>query len=203
MSFSDFDSTKIVSCKLVLLGESAVGKSSLVVRFCKGAFLDYQESTIGASFLTQSVLTETGKVKFEIWDTAGQERYHSLAPMYYRGSQAAIAVYDITSMESFEKAKVWVSELYQQGPPDIIIALVGNKLDLENDRKVDTDIVRKYADNTGLIFFETSAKTSKNVNEVFVEISRMILKIPKVLDKDIDVIPVSSVKKKKKRKSCC
>ena len=83
---------KICQFKLVLLGESAVGKSSLVLRFVKGQFHEYQESTIGAAFLTQTV-------KFEIWDTAGQEGYHSLAPMYYRGAQAAIVVYDITNTE--------------------------------------------------------------------------------------------------------
>ncbi|NXR23548.1 RAB5B protein, partial [Cinclus mexicanus] len=89
--------SKICQFKLVLLGESAVGKSSLVLRFVKGQFHEYQESTIGAAFLTQSVCLDDTTVKFEIWDTAGQERYHSLAPMYYRGAQAAIVVYDITN----------------------------------------------------------------------------------------------------------
>ena len=83
--------------QLVLLGESAVGKSSLVLRFVKGQFHEYQESTIGAAFLTQTICLDEATVKFEIWDTAGQERYHSLAPMYYRGAQAAIVVYDITN----------------------------------------------------------------------------------------------------------
>jgi small GTP-binding protein len=83
--------------QLVLLGESAVGKSSLVLRFVKGQFHEYQESTIGAAFLTQTICLDDATVKFEIWDTAGQERYHSLAPMYYRGAQAAIVVYDITN----------------------------------------------------------------------------------------------------------
>ena len=86
--------------KLVLLGESAVGKSSLVLRFVKGQFHEYQESTIGAAFLTQTICLDDATVKFEIWDTAGQERYHSLAPMYYRGAQAAIVVYDITNQVS-------------------------------------------------------------------------------------------------------
>ncbi|KAG7223195.1 hypothetical protein INR49_015803 [Caranx melampygus] len=93
-------SNKICQFKLVLLGESAVGKSSLVLRFVKGQFHEYQESTIGAAFLTQTVCLDDTTVKFEIWDTAGQERYHSLAPMYYRGAQAAIVVYDITNTEA-------------------------------------------------------------------------------------------------------
>merc|ERR1712137_399836 len=127
---------KIFQFKLVLLGESAVGKSSLVLRFVKGQFLDFQESTIGAAFLTQTVCLNDTTVKFEIWDTAGQERYHSLAPMYYRGAQAAIVVYDITTAESFDRAKNWVKELQRQGNPNIVIALAANKVDLESKRAV-------------------------------------------------------------------
>ncbi|ELR20725.1 Ras family protein [Acanthamoeba castellanii str. Neff] len=97
--------------KLVLLGESGVGKSTLVIRFVKGKFNEFQESTIGAAFLTQTVVVDDTTVKFEIWDTAGQERYNSLAPMYYRGSHGAIVVYDITSSTSFERAKMWINEL--------------------------------------------------------------------------------------------
>ena len=127
--------------QLVLLGESAVGKSSLVLRFVKGQFHEFQESTIGAAFLTQTVCLDDTTVKFEIWDTAGQERYHSLAPMYYRwaeenvntlsfgnlapcklhtdlqfyrGAQAAIVVYDITNADTFARAKTWVRELQRQ-----------------------------------------------------------------------------------------
>ncbi|KAF3424173.1 hypothetical protein E2986_07147 [Frieseomelitta varia] len=105
---------KICQFKLVLLGESAVGKSSLVLRFVKGQFHEYQESTIGAAFLTQTVCLDDTTVKFEIWDTAGQERYHSLAPMYYRGAQAAIVVYDITNQDTFVRAQTWVKELQRQ-----------------------------------------------------------------------------------------
>ncbi|CAN6481759.1 unnamed protein product [Victoria cruziana] len=101
--------------KLVLLGDMGTGKSSLVLRFVKGQFYEFQESTIGAAFFTQTVAVEGRSVKFEIWDTAGQERYHSLAPMYYRGAAAAIVVYDMTNPDSFDRAKKWVEELRQQG----------------------------------------------------------------------------------------
>lgn len=167
---------KICQFKLVLLGESAVGKSSLVLRFVKGQFHEYQESTIGAAFLTQTVCLDDTTVKFEIWDTAGQERYHSLAPMYYRGAQAAIVVYDVTSTDTFARAKTWVKELQRQANPNIVIALAGNKADLASKRTVDQEEASQYADDNGLLFMETSAKTAKNVNEIFLAIAK---KLPK------------------------
>ncbi|CAG8580697.1 43024_t:CDS:2 [Gigaspora margarita] len=142
---------KLFQFKLVLLGESAVGKSSLVLRFVKDQFDDYRESTIGAAFLTQTIaLDENTTVKFEIWDTAGQERYKS----------------------SLEKAKSWVNELKRQADPNIVIALAGNKSDLSERRVIDTETAQNYAADAGLLFFETSAKKSTNVNELFTSIAR-------------------------------
>ncbi|AOW31491.1 vacuolar protein sorting-associated protein 21 [Candida albicans P57072] len=172
--------------KLVLLGEAAVGKSSLVLRFVSNDFQENKEPTIGAAFLTQKCTIGERTIKYEIWDTAGQERFASLAPMYYRNAQAAIVVYDITKPASFIKARHWVKELHEQANRDITIALVGNKLDLVEDdsaedgetlRKVSVEEGQSLADEEGLLFFETSAKTGNNVNEVFVGIGS---KIPSV-----------------------
>ncbi|EME49196.1 hypothetical protein DOTSEDRAFT_68068 [Dothistroma septosporum NZE10] len=165
--------------KLVLLGESAVGKSSLVLRFVKDQFDDYRESTIGAAFLTQTIaLDEQTTVKFEIWDTAGQERYKSLAPMYYRNANCAVVVYDITQASSLDKAKAWVKELQRQANENIIIALAGNKADLvaeqPDKRAVPTTDAEAYAKEANLLFFETSAKTAENVKELFTAIAKKL-----------------------------
>lgn len=148
-----------------------MGKSSLVLRFVKREFHEFQESTIGAAFLTQTVQIDDTTVKFEIWDTAGQERYHSLAPMYYRGAQAALIVYDITSKDSFHKAQNWIRELQRQANANIVIALVGNKLDLASKRMVENNEAKEYAEENNLLFMETSAKTAINVVEVFTAIA--------------------------------
>ncbi|KAF8973711.1 ras-domain-containing protein [Flammula alnicola] len=121
---------KSVQVKLVLLGEAAVGKSSVVLRFVSNEFQPNKEPTIGAAFLTQKCRLEDRILRYEIWDTAGQERFHSLAPMYYRNAQAAVVVYDVTKASSLEKAKSWVKELQRQANPNIVIALAGNKVDL-------------------------------------------------------------------------
>ncbi|KAK4982589.1 GTP-binding protein of the rab/ypt [Elasticomyces elasticus] len=171
--------SRFAQFKLVLLGESAVGKSSLVLRFVKDQFDDYRESTIGAAFLTQTIaLDDTTTVKFEIWDTAGQERYKSLAPMYYRNANCAVVVYDITQAASLDKAKSWVKELQRQANENIIIALAGNKADLVTDqpdkRAVQQSDAEAYAREAGLLFFETSAKTAENVKELFTAIARKL-----------------------------
>ena len=161
--------------KLVLLGESAVGKSSVALRFVNGQFSEFQENTIGAAFLTKRVSINDNIINFEIWDTAGQERYHSLAPMYYRGAKAAIIVYDITSTHSFSRAKTWVLELRQQVVnPDIVIVLAGNKSDLSSRRTVEYENANLYAEENGLLFMETSAKNGNNVNEVFLTIAQKL-----------------------------
>ncbi|XP_057979184.1 ras-related protein RABF1 isoform X1 [Malania oleifera] len=159
---------KNLRVKLVLLGDSGVGKSCIVLRFVRGQFDPTSKVTVGASFLSQTIaLQDSTTVKFEIWDTAGQERYAALAPLYYRGAAVAVVVYDITSPDSFAKAQYWVKELQKHGSPDIVLALVGNKADLQDKREVTVQDGIDYAEKNGMFFIETSAKTADNINQLF------------------------------------
>ncbi|GAX75308.1 hypothetical protein CEUSTIGMA_g2753.t1 [Chlamydomonas eustigma] len=159
--------------KVVVLGDAGVGKSCLALRFSRGTFDPCSRATVGASFLTKSVTLPDGRsTKLEVWDTAGQERYHSLAPLYYRGAQGAVIVYDITSPTSFERAKFWVEELRRGGIDSAVLVLVGNKKDLWEGREVSEEAGQEYADRNRMIFVECSAKTSDNVTEVFESLAR-------------------------------
>ncbi|KAK6453980.1 uncharacterized protein RJT20DRAFT_100463 [Scheffersomyces xylosifermentans] len=178
---SSQSTNRFAQFKLVLLGESAVGKSSIVHRFVKNTFDDMRESTIGAAFLTQTITLPESKttIKFEIWDTAGQERYKSLAPMYYRNANAALCVYDITSRSSFSKAQDWIKELKKQAPEGIVIALVGNKSDLADSREVEESEVEEYIqqaseDGSSIITSECSAKSGDGVLEIFTSIAKSL-----------------------------
>lgn len=190
---------RVCHFKLVLLGDSAVGKSCLVVRFVRDEFFEFQEPTIGAAFLTQTVALDDATVKFEIWDTAGQERYRSLAPMYYRGAAAAIVVYDITKKDSFNGAKSWVKELQRRGDPNVVIALAGNKADMENKRKVQYEEAQQYAKENDIIHMETSAKTATNVKQLFVAIAEKLPKSQAAPERES--FPIMPPKANKK--ACC
>ncbi|KAI3418972.1 uncharacterized protein J3R85_013476 [Psidium guajava] len=191
---------RILNAKLVLLGDMGTGKTSLVLRFIKGQFFDNQEPTIGAAFFTQILSLAEATVKFDIWDTAGQERYHSLAPMYYRGAAAAVVVYDISSVDTFVRAKKWVEELQRQGNTNLVMALVANKSDLDLNREVQNEDAEQFAQENGMFFIETSAKTARNINNLFFEIAK---RLARTLQPRTAGINLSSEKEEKRRKRFC
>ena len=189
------------SCKIVLLGDTAVGKSCLTVRFVRNEYSEFQEPTIGAAFLAKNLDYQGKKLKLEIWDTAGQERYRSLAPMYYRGAKAAVVVYDITKKDTLTGAKNWIDEL-QKKQVDCVIILVGNKVDLNETRTIDVDEVKEYARVNHLIHIESSAKTGHNVEEIFNIICKEILAQP-LEDENTMTVHPEIVTMYSKSNNCC
>ena len=165
-----------VTCKVVLLGDINVGKSSWIERLVKDTFMEFPVVTIGAAIMTHTLVLEDMIVILEIWDTAGQERYNrlSLAPQYYRGANAALVLYDITSQQSFLGAKNWISELRRQENANIVIGLAGNKLDMDSNREVSYHEAETYAEQNGCIFFETSSKTGANILTMCTQIAMKV-----------------------------
>lgn len=152
---------KSYSFKIVLMGESGVGKSSIALRIVSDKYIANTEATIGASYFSKILQTEEECLHFNIWDTAGQEKYHCLIPMYYRGADAALVVYDIGDAASYKMAKRHVKELKDNSDVKVI-ALIGNKCD-RKDRVIEEMDARNYADSQDLIYMETSAKLNINI----------------------------------------
>ncbi|KAL3657875.1 hypothetical protein V7S43_017253 [Phytophthora oleae] len=162
-------------CKVVLLGEGRVGKTSILLRYIKGEYDERQVSTLQASYLDKRLLVDNRRVALSLWDTAGQERFHALGPIYYRDADGALLVYDITDAESFRKVRTWVRELRRIVGEDISICIAGNKSDLHRNRKVPEDEAKRYAESVGAAHFDTSAKLNRGLEEVFVELTRRML----------------------------
>ncbi|XP_062511514.1 ras-related protein Rab-21-like [Corticium candelabrum] len=166
--------------KVVLLGEGCVGKTSLVLRYCENKFNEKHISTLQASFLTKKLNIGGKRVTLNIWDTAGQERFHALGPIYYRDSNGALLVYDITDQDSFQKVQKWVKELRKMLGDDICLCIVGNKIDLEKNRTVEVSEAESYAQAVGAKHFHTSAKLNKGIEDMFLDLcKRMIERAPK------------------------
>ncbi|NXY09117.1 RAB17 protein, partial [Pteruthius melanotis] len=162
--------------KVVLLGSTSVGKSSLAYRYVRNDFRELLP-TVGCSFFTQTLHLDEATVKFEIWDTAGQEKYQSVCHLYYRDAHAALLVYDIANKQTLSRAKLWLEEVEKIILPDeIVIALVGNKTDLAAEREVTTEEGVEFARTKGLLFMETSAKSNHQVNDVFMGVVQELLR---------------------------
>ncbi|CAF0846840.1 unnamed protein product [Adineta ricciae] len=170
--------------KVVLIGDSSVGKSNLLLRFTRNEFRLDTQSTIGVEFAYKQIIIEGKKIKTQVWDTAGQERFKTVIPQFYRGSEGALAVFDLTKPESFEHINTWIEELHRHTPADIPIVLVGNKSDLVDQRKVSQDQAKDLAQRLKVSYMETSALNASNVEQAFVTLVKSVFykKIPKSVD---------------------
>ncbi|KAI9176942.1 hypothetical protein LWI28_008940 [Acer negundo] len=163
--------------KVVLIGDSGVGKSNLLSRFTRNEFCLESKSTIGVEFATRTLQVEGRTVKAQIWDTAGQERYRAITSAYYRGALGALLVYDVTKPTTFENVSRWLKELRDHADANIVIMMIGNKTDLKHLRAVATEDAQSYAEKEGLSFIETSALEAINVEKAFQTILSEIYRI--------------------------
>ena len=168
--------------KVVFLGEGKVGKTSIILRYVRNQFSENYQKTTQAAFHSKRLNIEGRSVTIDIWDTAGQESHRALAPMYYRDSHGAILVYDITDDGSFSKVCDWIKELRKM-VGDIPLCIVGNKTDLEKYRNVTQQEAEQYSASVKATHFQTSAKLNKGIDEVFLDITRRMLKAAKANDK--------------------
>ena len=162
--------TKIYEIKICLLGDVAVGKTSIASRFCKNVFNESYINTIGGAYQQQTILLDNDiKMKMHVWDTSGDERFKSMTNLYYRDAQVAILTYDITNSQSFEGLTFWLNELNDKVNKDnMLLFLAGNKCDINNNmKKVSSREAKEFAEQNNMYFFETSAKTGTGIQELF------------------------------------
>lgn len=162
--------------KLVLIGDSGVGKSCLLLRFADDAFTESYISTIGVDFRFRTVKIDKKTVKLQIWDTAGQERFRTITSAYYRGADGIIMVYDVTSQDSFDHVNDWLKEVNRYASEGTCKLLVGNKSDRTTDKVVTAEQAKEFADDIGIPFLETSAKSASNVEEAFLTMASELIK---------------------------
>ncbi|CAG2226473.1 unnamed protein product [Mytilus edulis] len=171
--YSDVDHADEVFYKVMLIGDSGVGKTCLLVRFKDGAFLSGSFiSTVGIDFRNKVVDVEGTKVKLQIWDTAGQERFRSITRAYYRDANALLLLYDVTNKASFDNIRAWLGEINEYAQEDVVIMLLGNKADMAGERMIRTEDGEKLAKEYNVAFMETSAKTGMNVDLAFMAVAK-------------------------------
>ncbi|GFQ83827.1 ras-related protein Rab-8A [Trichonephila clavata] len=164
----------VATYKILVLGDSNVGKTCIVHRFCDETYYDTYISTIGIDFKQKIVNLDGMPIKLQIWDTAGQERFRTLTTAYYRGAMGILVMYDVTNMDSFNHLSYWFRNVEENASPDVVKVLVGNKCDSSNLRVVESDQGRKVAESCDVPFFECSCKDNVNIDEIFLTVARMI-----------------------------
>ena len=187
--------------KILLLGDSEVGKSCFLMRYSDNVFIDNYITTIGLDYKLKSVKLDNGKtIKVQLWDTAGQDKYRTIAKNYFKGSHGILLLYDITKTNSFENIREWIRDIKEEVSEKAIIFLIGNKIDLGEQRKISKEKGVELAEEYKIPFFEASAKSGENVDEVFKALYRKISEVYGDMEKERGV---KLIKKQKNKGKCC
>ena len=205
-----------LSFKIIIIGDSGVGKSSLTLRATKNQFQDYYNATVGFEFFSQNIKMDDTIIKLQMWDTCGQEIYRSLISSFYKNSSLAMIMYSLEDEESFRHLDYWIKEIKNNSNPDIKIILIGNKVDLEDKRTVSKEEEEKFAKENGIEeVYETSAKTGFNAKNIFCRAAQILYKEHlnyKQIGRDPSLIRVGTedldpttipIPKEQKKKGCC
>ena len=192
-----------VKYKIMVLGESRVGKTSLIKKYTKDQFGGVYLTTVGMDFQDKIIDIEDKKVRLQIWDTAGQERFRNVTKSYFQSSHGFVLVYDITDETTFDKTNFWMDQIKLNGIENAKLILVGNKCDLINERKVSIEEGEKRAKDNNIKFFESSAKDGTNVNEMFFELGKLIYQDSKGKEEKKTVKLGSVPESKRQKKKCC
>ncbi len=187
--------------KILLLGDSEVGKSCFLMRYADNVFVDNYITTIGLDYKLKYIQLDSGQViKVQLWDTAGQDRYRTIAKNYYKGSHGILLLYDVTKTSSFENIREWIKDIREEVYEKAIIFLIGNKIDIKDQIKIKTEEAQKLAEEFNIPFFEASAKSGENVDEIFKALYKKISEVY------VDIQQEGGTKlskKNKKSKKCC
>ena len=185
--------------KVLLLGDSTVGKTCFLMRYTDNTFQEIHMSTIGLDYRLKSMTLKSGKnVKVQIWDTAGQDRFRAITKNYYKGAHGIILIYDVTNQLSFDNVSNWINQIKEEASDKVTIFLVGNKIDDVENRKIQTESGKNLAENFQLQFYETSAKTGENVEKTFQALVEKIDEISLINTRGGKLTPVNG-----KKKGCC
>ena len=193
--------------KILLIGDLGVGKSCVILRYVEGDFPGNIMSSIGVDFKTKQIEFDDHSIKMQIWDTAGHEKFRTITTSYYKSAQAIIILYDITQKSSFDHIRNWITEIDKFGKQGVLKVIVGNKLDLENNRKISKEDAENLALKYGVKLWEVSAKDNTNIEEMFVDTIKTLLeKNSKIISESSSMgnnIKLSKNIKNKKNKKCC
>ena len=190
--------------KVLLLGDTTVGKTCFLMKYTDKTFQDVHISTIGLDYRLKSMVLKSGKnIKLQIWDTAGQDRFRAITKNYYKGANGIILIYDVTNPKTYDNVKNWVTQIREEASPNVVVYLCGNKIDMKEDRKVNEEDGKKMAEEFGFPFNETSAREGIKINETFEDLVERIDSVYSKLDININKTKKNKLYKGKPKSSCC